>query len=493
MGPVLRESCHTRKLVILQCQFRRQPHAAFVLWMCPRHRGDLVGVSHHIKNVLQEALRYSLRQLPWAPTLTRRLRIGRRNAGDSPHVTPLRHYFGNLAERPPSSPMHSMPPKIHKVHRLLDLIALLTSRHYPLSRAQIWDEVEGYRAPLREGTNEASVRRTFERDKQELLELGFPLRTFDDPHADPAEMQRYHLSHRDFYLPYLRLVRQGEALEGNERKWVTPPGRIDPEQAWIAASALDALRRNPDLPRSAAADSAFRKLTFDLAQPEAEFPQVEVILSSDDDEARKRVEMLVQAVRERYPVRFEYHSIGRDEVAVRHAEPCALLFKFNRWYLIAHDRDREASRTFRVSRMVGLEVLDDVETFVLPELDLSEWRTADAWSLPGDDGAPVTVDVRFAFPRSLWADRNQRGTLVATAEDASAVRRFAVRSVDPFLRWLLSFGTDVKIESPSELADALLELRRRVAAIYGAVIEEGVTPPRTGGARGEDAPQEGGA
>lgn len=359
-----------------------------------------------------------------------------------------------------------MPAAIHKVHRQLDLIALFVSRHYPLSRAQIWDEVEGYRVPLQKADSEESVRRMFERDKKELLELGFPLEVDEDPRAEPGEQHRYRLSHRDFYLPYLRLIREGAQLDPRPKSSTTPPASLPPEDAWRLAEALHTYRHSPELPHADAAESAFRKVTFDLASPDSDFGTASIILSSDDDAARTRVEQLSDAVRRRRRARFQYHSIGRDEVANRRVEPRALLFKFNRWYLIAHDLDRDDRRIFRVSRMSGLEVDDEAEAWSPVALDLSDWTTADAWNLPGDEEREITVDVRMSFPRSLWADRNERGTLVETLPGGAAVRRFTVRSVDPFLRWLLSFGREVEVEAPESVARALSELRARVAELH---------------------------
>jgi proteasome accessory factor B len=375
------------------------------------------------------------------------------------------------------------PQTATRVQRLLDLIAVLTTRHYPLTRAQLWDEVEGYRAPLARGMEEASVRRTFERDKKELLRLGFPLQVVEDATAHAEDRLRYRLSHRDVHLPYLRLVREGEALEGRPKASTTPPGRIAPQDAWLAAEALHRLRKNPSLPRSTAAESAFRKLTFDLADPEAGFDPVEVILTPDGPETHDRMELLARALRERRRARFQYHSMARDAKGSRQVEPHALLFKLNRWYLAARDLDREADRVFRLSRMEGVTLDDAAGAFDPPEVDLSRWESAQAWALPGDDTPPAPVDVRFAFPRSLWAARNDRGTLVSEGEDGSAVRRFQVRSADAFLRWILSMGREARIEAPAELAEALAQLRTRVARLYA---EDGGGDPAGSAGGAED-------
>jgi predicted DNA-binding transcriptional regulator YafY len=42
--------------------------------------------------------------------------------------------------------------------------------------------------------------------------------------------------------------------------------------------------------------------------------------------------------------------------AVRQVEPHALLINFPAWYLLGHDRERGATRTFRFDRILGIEV-----------------------------------------------------------------------------------------------------------------------------------------
>jgi len=66
-----------------------------------------------------------------------------------------------------------------KLARWLDLIALLLSRGYPVTREEIFDKVAAYRVTIRPENERSheSTRRTFERDKDELRALGVTIRT----------------------------------------------------------------------------------------------------------------------------------------------------------------------------------------------------------------------------------------------------------------------------------------------------------------------------
>ena len=73
----------------------------------------------------------------------------------------------------------------------------------------------------------------------------------------------------------------------------------------------------------------------------------------------------------------------------------------------------------------------------------------------------------FRFPRSLWAERNEHGTLVEERGDGSQLRSFEVHRRDPFLRWVLSLAGDARVVAPPELRDAFASLVADVAARYG--------------------------
>ncbi|MDT8369741.1 MAG: WYL domain-containing protein [Longimicrobiales bacterium] len=403
----------------------------------------------------------------------------------------MSHPFGIFSEPTPALPAHPALPMSSsaeptKTHRLLDLLAFLVAHHFPVTRAQIWEGVTGYRRPLETGTDEASVRRTFERDKRELLDLGFPLETVSNPGGESDEQQLYRLRPRDFYLPYLRLI--DEAREGGEegedadaprlrarpRPPSTPPAPLDPDTLLRAARALHRLRENPSLPFHAEAGSAFRKLTFDLVGDamggwDELFGPPPVLVPGDDTETRGLVPILARAVRTRHVVRFTYQGITRDSPTPRAVEPHALLHARSRWYLIGHDRGRDEQRTFRLSRIVEFEPPEEESEggppeFDPPEVDLEAWHRAEAWNLPGMEEPGVEAVVRFRFPRSLWADRNGVGELVEREKDGSALRRFTVRSRDPFLRWLLGQLDDVELLEPAAFQAPLEAMRRRVIA-----------------------------
>src|SRR5690606_3223431 len=57
--------------------------------------------------------------------------------------------------------------------------------------------------------------------------------------------------------------------------------------------------------------------------------------------------------RDRRVVRFDYRASGSETVRSRTVEPWGVVSRRGRWYLAGFDRDRNAPRAFRLSRISG--------------------------------------------------------------------------------------------------------------------------------------------
>ncbi len=364
---------------------------------------------------------------------------------------------------------------ISKTQRWLDLIAYLVGRRFPVAVEELMEKLPAYAEKWVAGseTDRASVRRTFERDKDELRDLGIPIRTATWRDEWGEEHQGYSLAQQDFYLPYLRLVKDAAKEEGPPRAEPARIARVDlaPDEA---ATALDALRRAaglPSFPLEREARSAFRKLAFDL-EPER-FGQTPVLFVSDPSAADRSetLRTLNEALLARKRVAFTYHGIYRDRTTERAVAPFALLYQSGHWYLIGHDALRDDLRVFRASRMEDLRpnrAAPNTPDFEVPDgFEVADHVSRQAWELGGPEEESLEARVLFRFPRSLWAERNGKGELVVEEAEGAAVRRFEVRQVDPFLRWVLSLEGDAEILDPPELREALREMAEAVLALYG--------------------------
>ena len=364
-----------------------------------------------------------------------------------------------------------MPDSISKTQRWLDLIAFLIGHRYPVSVDQIMKAVPSYTADYESGdsTRQQSVRRKFERDKDELRELGIPIETVEySINYGTEEQTGYRLARGDYYLPYLRIVGE-ERTGGRPRQAGAGTVDLEPGEMSTALSALRRVSALPSFPYASEARSAFRKLSGDL---DLSALDSRVMYASDSgaEEIRDRLRELCRALHKRKTVRFRYHGIHRGEATDREVHPYGLFFQGGSWYLSGHDLGREGDRVFRVSRMEPPTInhlSPNTPDFEVPdEFDLASHTGRAPWELGSDDDEPVAARVRFTFPRSLWAERNGHGRLLESRDDGSAVREFDVTQVNPFLRWVLTFEGDAQILSPPALREELVALAAKVVQIH---------------------------
>ena len=153
-------------------------------------------------------------------------------------------------------------------------------------------------------------------------------------------------------------------------------------------------------------------------------------------------------------VRFGYRSEREATAVPRTVEPWGLVSWRGRWYLVGHDRDREAQRTFRLSRMVG-----DVELL----------------GKPGAVTRPKDIDLRANLTRyDAPVERNLTARLRLAPDRAHAIRRAAITtdgddvtiaysSAQGLAEWLVTFGPDVVVLDPPEVIDAVVHRLEAIA------------------------------
>jgi predicted DNA-binding transcriptional regulator YafY len=354
-----------------------------------------------------------------------------------------------------------------KTERWLNLIAFLLDHHYPVAREELLGQVDDYSADWNAGspTRRESARRKFERDKKELRDLGVVLETTPVAveHTDQP-VEGYLLRARDFYLPYIEV--RTHRLRSAGRPYGLPAVTLEPEEVPVLRRAAERVARLGDTGLGAAAKSALRKLSFD--RPELETREGERALTPPAGPSFDlQFAALLDAVRKRRAVTCRYYSIGRDAESQRTIEPYGMMLSWGRWYCVGRARDRDALRVFRVDRMRDVRTLeDDAAEFDVPRsFDIQSYLDRSPWEL--SDQKPVTARIRVAFPQSRWVVGEGLGKVVkAVTKDGGVELEFAVRTKDPFLRWLLTFGPQVEVLSPQSLKRDLALLRERIRARY---------------------------
>ena len=215
------------------------------------------------------------------------------------------------------------PAKISKVERLTNLfIALLTTRGF-LTAEKIRRIVIGYgECPTDEAFN-----RMFERDKAELRDLGIPVETGKVSAFDTTE--GYRIKRDQYALPDIALT---------------------PEES-AAVAVATTLWESAE--RITATQNALLKLRAAGVDID---PVAEVAITTGAGPTGLRgsesvLGVLFSAIEAGQAVQFEHRRNPVEPYVTRTVEPWGVLTAQGRWYLVGHDRERDATRIFRLSRI----------------------------------------------------------------------------------------------------------------------------------------------
>lgn len=305
------------------------------------------------------------------------------------------------------------------------VIALLSTRTF-ITADRIRQVVAGYA----DSPSDEAFSRMFERDKNELRDLGIPLETGRVSQFDPTEGYRIN---RDAYaLPAVELSADEAAAVAVATQLWESPELITATQGALLKLRAAGVDVDP-------ADT--------VAISTATLPGVR------GNEGTLRT--LLQAIDNRQAVRFGHRRDRSEPYATRTVEPWGVVTHRGRWYLIGHDRDRDAPRTFRLSR-----IADDVTTIGPPGavhkpdgVDLRELVRIAVADWPTGTRARVWVAAGRATALRRQAVAEAPMTLGGRAGEVITVE---VGMFDPLAREVASYGADAVALEPQSLRDDVI-------------------------------------
>ncbi|PQD98509.1 WYL domain-containing protein [Mycobacterium sp. EPG1] len=317
---------------------------------------------------------------------------------------------------------------ISKVERLMNLvIALLSTRSF-ITADRIRETVYGYSG---EASDEA-FSRMFERDKNELRDLGIPLETGRVSPSDPTEGYRIN---RDAYA--------------------LPAVELTPDEAAAVAVATQ-LWESPEL--ITATQGALLKLR--AAGVDVEAPDGDVAITSTGALPGLRgseevLGILLSAIDSGRAVSFPYRPSRSEPYTTRTLEPWGVVTDRGRWYVVGHDRDRDAVRTFRLSR-IGPEVRptgpegavhkpEDVDLRGIVAKVVGEWPTAGQATVWVADGRATALRRRGTVvrPRTIGGRAGEEITI-------------DIGMFDRLAREVAGYGADALALEPASLREDVI-------------------------------------
>ncbi|MEA5454435.1 WYL domain-containing protein [Sinomonas sp. JGH33] len=330
-----------------------------------------------------------------------------------------------------------------KTERLLNLLIALLHTELGVSRERLLRDVYGW-APGVDRERDA-VERQFERDKADLRGLGAEvLERQGYERADSSSTTSlYRIDPRQFRLPELEFTAQ--------------------EQSLLALAGL----ASQGALAGAAARGALRRLEAAGALPDSPPSLVQPRVRLEDP----RYATLADAASRRAEVTFQYFatSTGREEA--RTVQPWGLGQRYGQWYLVGFDTGRRAPRVFRLSRIRGRVGVGAAGAFDRPAEGSVHEQLKRLAELPEQ-----IARIRIAEGRALELRMTSWTPVDAVAPEGWEAGEYRFRDVTVAADHLAGYGDALVVESPPELARAVVERFEGALAALGTPGAPSIAP-----------------
>jgi len=294
-----------------------------------------------------------------------------------------------------------------KLIRQLSLVAFLMAERRPLTARDVKSNVEGYS----EMSDEAFARR-FYSDRAELLALGVPLHSQRDEFTGE---ELYTLREENYFLRELKLSNDELAA------LLTSFHLLEGQFAY--AEPLRLALQNLALGRPGFSEA-----------PTQAADSVEMRDPDYTSEMAGRLGKLEGAISKGRTIKFMYWSAYSDREKERTVNPYALVNDNGAWYAIGRDLDRDAMRTFRVSRVrsdIRFATRRERDFRIPAEFAIDEYRNRQQWQigeLQGEARIEVSGDAAWWVERTLGhAGRMEDGVFVTEYADLSRLAAWVLR------------------------------------------------------------------
>lgn len=253
---------------------------------------------------------------------------------------------------------------------------------------------------------------------------------------------------------------------------VTSFPTIDVSEGEIAALfvAQKALTQYQGTPFERPLRSAFRKITDGLKDRMSfSWSDLENVISFHSAGASvadlELFETVSNAVLQSVELHFEYQKLESNRYEQRRIQPFHIASLENQWYVFGQDLDREQLRTFALPRMRDARATST--RFRRPaDFSISKVLSGSFGVHSGDKKQRIRLEFD-AFAGRLVSERTwHESQRIKHARDGSITLQLELGGLEEIQRWVLSWGSHVRVLEPKELAERVHSEARAVVAKY---------------------------
>ncbi|MFK7772265.1 MAG: helix-turn-helix transcriptional regulator [Saprospiraceae bacterium] len=247
-----------------------------------------------------------------------------------------------------------------------------------------------------------------------------------------------------------------------------PPVIFNEGEATALLTAEKFIGKITDQDTQAYYSSALMKIKAILRSSEKQSLEIldESIVISDQKswDNKTHLQDLFKSIAAKNIVAIEYKKSDGTS-SQRKLESIGCYHQSNHWYLIAFCQLKKDYRTFKLNRIVKLQVLE--ETFDTVHINLQKYidRQTDSWK---EQQQFNLIEIAFNLSLIKFAESRKYyfGFVEQTIENDVVRMKFLNSSLEVIARWLLQFGDQATVLAPVELKDRLKTLAAQLYQHY---------------------------
>lgn len=324
-----------------------------------------------------------------------------------------------------------------KPERLFNLTCTLLYATEGLTKKEILQTVRGYDEEYKEGGNNSTLERMFERDKTSLREVGIRIETEIPAHEDENnQVSRYKIKRESFSWPKdVKLTpKQLALLNLAAQAWAGGSLSTDASRGITKLRALGVVGKSSDIigisPKIHTFEPSFKDLEFSIA--------------------------------ERQVVNFDYRNPETGEITTRTLQPWVMRQIEGQWLVLGFDEFRNEPRNFMLRRIVSsvtpVKEGKELRTFEAPNEDLVLSAVADL-----NEHASKQVAVLEITPGSEAWFRYELDLVKDRKDNLHNIKYFDVYVLAEQLR---EYADQIEVLEPKNLAELVKAGFRRVAELH---------------------------
>src|SRR6266568_7489438 len=165
---------------------------------------------------------------------------------------------------------------------------------------------------------------------------------------------------------------------------------------------------------------------------------------------------LQEAIQNRHPVDMLYFTAGRGEETQRVVRPYHLFNMQGEWHLIGYDLLRQGIRQFALPRIRSWHILTEEHFEIDPTFSTEDYFDQSFQSEHGDNIVEIILLFDSYQARYIRERPYHKSQTIEEQPDGSIIMRFVTGAIGEVQRWVMGYGSHVRVLAPESLAQSII-------------------------------------